>query len=254
MVCNALALAFLLSDATGPAQPGSSSPPPAVCGVVRQALTVSMTSCDSVSFAAADSTAVPAPLSVVFSPNETASLDSPENCSCVPPQLESAVSLSPPAALCRDNNVLRIQRQLARLGYDVGTADGIMSERTRLCLQLFQSYAGFQEDGLTGPKTLAALETFYRERLSPLEKSVVGRLMSYGQNSPEHVYLPPARGVTVTLDAPRGVVVARSDGAGPVSANPYHVVLFRSEKARPERQVTFLDPFRAEDAAFSKSP
>jgi putative chitinase len=54
--------------------------------------------------------------------------------------------------------VLALQRQLRRVGYSPGPADGIDGPRTRAALRAFQGAAGLVVDGIAGPATWAALE------------------------------------------------------------------------------------------------
>jgi hypothetical protein len=58
-----------------------------------------------------------------------------------------------------------LQPDLARLGYDVGSADGILGPRTRGGVLRFQEDFGLEPDGVIGPKTAAALRAL-TERLS----------------------------------------------------------------------------------------
>lgn len=51
-----------------------------------------------------------------------------------------------------------LQRALSRLGYDPGPADGIAGNRTRHAIITFQLDHALTPDGISGPKTFAALE------------------------------------------------------------------------------------------------
>ncbi|WP_321336601.1 peptidoglycan-binding protein [Breoghania sp.] len=53
--------------------------------------------------------------------------------------------------------VIRIQRQLAVLGFDPGAIDGIRGRRTIGAIKAFQRKRGLEVDGLVGPKTAAVL-------------------------------------------------------------------------------------------------
>jgi lysozyme len=56
-----------------------------------------------------------------------------------------------------DAEVTWIQEQLTALGYDPGTVDGIMGEKTRRAVKFFQIDAGLVVDGIPGPATRAAI-------------------------------------------------------------------------------------------------
>ena len=51
----------------------------------------------------------------------------------------------------------KIQTRLKELGYDPGSVDGIFGEKTRKAVVAFQRDNGLSQDGIAGPKTLAAL-------------------------------------------------------------------------------------------------
>lgn len=53
--------------------------------------------------------------------------------------------------------VIELQKALARLGFDVGPADGIAGARTQAALRAFQQRYGLKVDGVVGPATRAAL-------------------------------------------------------------------------------------------------
>ncbi|WP_084672231.1 His-Xaa-Ser repeat protein HxsA [Halopseudomonas pelagia] len=53
--------------------------------------------------------------------------------------------------------IKRVQMGLYIKGYDPGSVDGIMGERTRVALRKFQSDYGLPADGLMGTDTLSAL-------------------------------------------------------------------------------------------------
>ncbi len=52
--------------------------------------------------------------------------------------------------------ILEIQRQLAALGFDPGSLDGIIGPRTRAAIRAFQASRGLLVDGIVGPQTRAA--------------------------------------------------------------------------------------------------
>lgn len=53
----------------------------------------------------------------------------------------------------RGKAVLRLQRQLAELGYNPGPLDGIFGPRTKAAVREFQRQTGLQSDGVVGPAT-----------------------------------------------------------------------------------------------------
>ena len=57
----------------------------------------------------------------------------------------------------RGDEVRKIQTRLKELGYDPGSVDGIFGEKTRKAVVAFQRDNGLSQDGIAGPKTLAAL-------------------------------------------------------------------------------------------------
>ena len=57
----------------------------------------------------------------------------------------------------RGEEVRKIQTKLKEYGYDPGSVDGIFGEKTRKALIAFQRDNGLTQDGIAGPKTLAAL-------------------------------------------------------------------------------------------------
>jgi len=61
------------------------------------------------------------------------------------------------AAMSRDD-VIALQRQLNRLGFDVGSADGIAGQRTRQALRAYQIQQGLPADGFPSPRILHLLQ------------------------------------------------------------------------------------------------
>jgi lytic murein transglycosylase len=51
-----------------------------------------------------------------------------------------------------------VQQSLIERGYDVGTADGMIGQRTRIAIQSFQASAGLPVDGRAGARVLNALK------------------------------------------------------------------------------------------------
>jgi localization factor PodJL len=60
-------------------------------------------------------------------------------------------------AAADDNPIMTAQQLLARLGYDVGTADGKMGSRTANAIRLFQMQSGLSVNGNVSAELLAAL-------------------------------------------------------------------------------------------------
>ncbi len=58
----------------------------------------------------------------------------------------------------RGENVKTLQKALEKVGFDVGTPDGIFGPRTEAAVKRFQSKHNLQADGIVGPKTREALE------------------------------------------------------------------------------------------------
>lgn len=52
-----------------------------------------------------------------------------------------------------------MQRDLQRLGYDPGTADGVIGPRTQKAIQLFQQANGLDPDGFLTPALAEVLRT-----------------------------------------------------------------------------------------------
>lgn len=68
---------------------------------------------------------------------------------------ESVAALSKVGS--RGEEVRKIQTRLRELGYDPGSVDGVFGEKTRKAVIAFQRDNGLSQDGIAGPKTLAAL-------------------------------------------------------------------------------------------------
>lgn len=68
---------------------------------------------------------------------------------------ESVATLSKVGS--QGDEVRKIQTRLKELGYDPGFVDGIFGEKTRKAVVAFQRDNGLSQDGIAGPKTLAAL-------------------------------------------------------------------------------------------------
>ena len=58
----------------------------------------------------------------------------------------------------RGDEVMELQEQLNRLGYDCGEADGVFGTRTKTAVTRFQADHGLEADGVVGRNTWAALD------------------------------------------------------------------------------------------------
>ena len=56
------------------------------------------------------------------------------------------------------NQVINLQKNLKKLGYDAGTADGIYGTKTKEAVKKFQKANGLTVDGIAGSKTLAKIK------------------------------------------------------------------------------------------------
>jgi localization factor PodJL len=63
----------------------------------------------------------------------------------------------PGEAIATTDVVARVQQVLVRLGYDVGTPDGLMGPRTRDAIRAFERGTGMSESGEVNPRLLAVL-------------------------------------------------------------------------------------------------
>ncbi|MDE6887476.1 MAG: peptidoglycan-binding protein [Eubacterium sp.] len=67
------------------------------------------------------------------------------------------VGTSRRSAAVSSSTVKKVQKKLNRLGYECGTADGIMGSKSKKALKKFQRDHELQADGVIGKKTLKAL-------------------------------------------------------------------------------------------------
>lgn len=65
--------------------------------------------------------------------------------------------------MMRGDDVLELQHQLNRLGFDAGPEDGLFGPLARRAVTEFQRDLGLTEDGVAGPLTLAALSRLLRD-------------------------------------------------------------------------------------------
>lgn len=79
-----------------------------------------------------------------------------------PEAAQAAPAAAPPPAATAPSgpsreDVRAAQQQLARLGYDVGTPDGVAGRKTKAAIRAFQEKAGLPVDGAVTPALIAAL-------------------------------------------------------------------------------------------------
>ena len=71
------------------------------------------------------------------------------------------------------DDVVRLQKRLAAVGFDAGAADGIFGPKTEAALKAFQEANGLAVDGIAGPATngkLAELQAAALDKLSNIGK------------------------------------------------------------------------------------
>jgi len=59
--------------------------------------------------------------------------------------------------MMKGSTVRKVQRRLAKLGFAVGSIDGVYGPQTAAAVRSFQDGAGLTPDGEVGPDTMAAL-------------------------------------------------------------------------------------------------
>tara|TARA_R110002020_G_scaffold471284_1_gene698209 strand:- start:6526 stop:7251 length:726 start_codon:yes stop_codon:yes gene_type:complete len=90
-----------------------------------------------------------------------------------------------------NTTVQSLQRRLTALGYDAGPADGISGPKTTAAVKAFQTALGLVVDGIAGPQTMAALrqaETPAKPRRPEPNKGAMAQPVpaseDYGRASP----------------------------------------------------------------------
>lgn len=66
-------------------------------------------------------------------------------------------SFDPGEVITNKEVVTRVQQALAKLGFDVGTADGVVGRKTRDAIRAFEKSTGMSEGGEVNPRLLAVL-------------------------------------------------------------------------------------------------
>ncbi|GLQ53174.1 peptidoglycan-binding protein [Devosia nitrariae] len=66
-------------------------------------------------------------------------------------------NFNPGEAISNGEVVTKVQETLAKLGYDVGTADGLSGPKTREAIMAFERATGMSESGAVNPRLLAVL-------------------------------------------------------------------------------------------------
>jgi hypothetical protein len=91
----------------------------------------------------------------------------------LPPQKPAVASAPPPAATAlvavprpvdlKRRTIAQAQRDLARLGYPIGTSDGVIGWKTRAAIRAFQAANGLAVDGELTPELAKALRAARRQ-------------------------------------------------------------------------------------------
>jgi len=63
----------------------------------------------------------------------------------------------PGAAITTRDVVIKVQQALAKLGYDIGTPDGVAGPKTAAAVKAFETGTGMSESGTINPRLLAVL-------------------------------------------------------------------------------------------------
>jgi localization factor PodJL len=66
-------------------------------------------------------------------------------------------TFDPGPAIANQDVILRVQLLLGKLGYDIGTPDGISGPKTREAIAEFERATGMTESGAINPRLLAVL-------------------------------------------------------------------------------------------------
>lgn len=140
----------------------------------------------------------------------------------------------------RGGDVVRLQQQLAALGFSPGPTDGIFGAQTSAAVRAFQSSHHLTVDGIVGPQTWGALDgaaapappspprsapgaTYPRASKGPIQLQVP--FCGYQSNDRDGCFrrcteMAAAVGVTVGGPDVRIQVALREDGSGHVTVDP----------------------------------
>lgn len=99
----------------------------------------------------------------------------------------SVAEAAPAPRLPAGEHIRQAQEQLRGLGYDPGTADGVLGSRTEAALREFQKSQSIEENNVLGARTLEALKAAagrQEEGDSVIERTVISKLMNYSKSVP----------------------------------------------------------------------
>lgn len=100
---------------------------------------------------------------ITAAPGPSMTLETP---SATPMEIASASATSSQPLLEDSAQVRQIQQALKAAGFDPGTIDGRMGQRTRTAVRDFQVAQGLEPDGKVGPRTWSKLESFLKQESS----------------------------------------------------------------------------------------
>ena len=80
-----------------------------------------------------------------------------------PPPAAAALAAAPRPADLKRRQIAQAQRDLARLGYPIGTSDGVIGWKTRAAIRAFQAANGLAVDGELTPELAKALRVARRQ-------------------------------------------------------------------------------------------
>jgi len=83
--------------------------------------------------------------------------------SAAPPPAAAALAAAPRPADLKRRQIAQAQRDLARLGYPIGTSDGVIGWKTRAAIRAFQAANDMAVDGILTPELAKALRTARRQ-------------------------------------------------------------------------------------------
>jgi len=66
-------------------------------------------------------------------------------------------AFDPGEAISSGEVIAKVQQALSKLGFDVGTADGVVGPKTRDAIRAFERATGMSESGAINPRLLAVL-------------------------------------------------------------------------------------------------